>query len=344
MYMYLRANNLTGEEVDEVQTLTFTPEQITIDNDGGWFALEIDGNVTPDIWFNEDDPGAMENDLQGAIDGLGYPGVTVDYQGGYDFEVTFGGGSSGQDVPPIQMAVPQYLPIEGEPDLTYVGNIGSTEDVKGGIPEAAEPDVYAMAAGYEGTRQARPTIGMEPDGDFAVAWTQFDEYTTTMLASNNIYARTFNEQTDTAGPLVTDFILPDGRRLIDGGQVSEELTHIGISFDEDMMEEGIHSVTDPRNWALLRDGIEVNGGIRSITYSMNRIARYADATGGPDQQGRNKWEAVIIFDGDGTSGGVNPTPLGDGHYELVALNSLRDKAVNPLGRTGFNINGVISLR
>jgi hypothetical protein len=58
---------------------------------------------------------------------------------------------------------------------------------------------------------------------------------------------------------------------------------------------------------------------------------------GLSRTGSNKYEAVLYLDGDATTSGAQP--LDDGNYQIVALNSLRDAVGNPLGRTGWQING-----
>ena len=103
-----------------------------------------------------------------------------------------------------------------------------------------------------------------------------------------------------------------------------------------MTTQGVHSVLNTSNWALMKDGVEVLGGITNVYFGMSKASDFASVLGGTTV-GSNKWEAVITFDANGVASG---TPaLGDGHYEIVAKNSLRDVAGNALARTGYLPNG-----
>ncbi|MGA2061003.1 MAG: hypothetical protein ABSG67_11015, partial [Thermoguttaceae bacterium] len=212
-----------------------------------------------------------------------------------------------------------------------------------------------------GTLQEYASVAETPSGNTVVAWTQSDQYTngTTQnstdynsdlseLLGTSIHYRTYDESTDTAGPLATDFIETDGTRLINGGEVNQTMQYLTVSFDEPMMTTGSSSVTNPQNWALMKDGTVINGGISKIYYGLNMASQlgqwsiqdpadYSQFASFQNAPASNKYEAVIILDGNGQAAG---TPaLSNGNYQVVALNSLRDVAGNPLGRTGYNING-----
>jgi hypothetical protein len=248
----------------------------------------------------------------------------------YVFEVTFLGSSHdwGFDLMLAMVPDANSLTIDGDP----------------GPP----PVFIEYAKGYPGVNQDNSAMGIEPDGDFVVAWTQFEQFTNWQThitdtrplhpfpnpnAPNNVYYRRFDESTDTAGPQATDFLLPSGGRLDDGAQVSEDLQFIIVTFDEKMRTDGSENdVTDTRNWALMQDGVELLGGISEVHFGMN-MAKTLGLTG----IASNKWEAVVMLDANGQTAG---TPaLTEGTYEIVALNSLRDEVGNALGRTGFEING-----
>jgi len=328
-------NGLTVAAIAEVQILTFTPTQ------DGFFALSIGGNQTGDMAYNSANPGALAGTIANQIVAAGYAGTTCIYLGGNQFEVTFGGASAGTNQPPIIQATADDNANYTPADL-YIGTISSVEDTQGSTPPAIWPNVSGWTVGDGGTTQTEASIGMEPDGDYVIAWSQYDEYTTGGWANVSIHYRRFDESTDTAGPLATDFLLPSGDRIEDGAQITEALNFITVTFDEEMMAGADpSSVTDPENWALMRDGIEMVGGISEIYFGMNMAADLATAFG-LNPFGSNKWEAVIVLDGNGPSPGI--TALGDGHYEIVALNSLRDLVGNPLGRSGFDVNGDIFSR
>lgn len=221
-----------------------------------------------------------------------------------------------------------------------------------------------------GSEQKRVSVAMEPDGDFVVTWVDAGErlgadvlsydpiapllnpdgagslfgvgygygyvygYFTADPRPTSVMYRRYSESTDTAGPKVTEFALPSGSSLIKipaDGLVTEELEFLIVSFDEDMMTTGPNSVTNPANWALTESGRIVQGAISQIEYGMNKAWNLGL---GPKT---NKFEAVIRFDGNGPFPGTPALPNGD--YVVTARNSLRDRSGNPLGRTGFQIQG-----
>ena len=225
-----------------------------------------------------------------------------------------------------------------------------TTTVNANIPEVATETVASS-----GTTQEDAALAVTPSGNFVVAWTQDNAYSNgTWTGDNNIYFRTYQESTDTAGPLATDFIEANGTRLVDGGEVNQTMQYVAVTFDEPMMTTGTSSVTNPQNWALMQNGTVINGGIAKIYYGLNMASqlgqwsiedpadygqngKFGDFTGLLNAPASNKFEAVLVLDGNGQAAG---TPaLSNGNYQLVALNSLRDVAGNPLGRTGYVING-----
>ncbi|MFH1919888.1 MAG: hypothetical protein ABIP48_08395, partial [Planctomycetota bacterium] len=208
----------------------------------------------------------------------------------------------------------------------------------------------------EGTRQTQASIAVEPDGDIVMAWTQYEEFTSGGTSNRNIYYRRFTEDTDTAGPRLSDLSAAAGMPLADGGSLASEVTHLVMTFDEDMLAIGDDSVLNPENYRLLASGIEIDGGIAQIRFGMNLASQLAGQTdpitGLPydvSPIATNKWEAVITVDRNGVEPGVEP--LGAGLYTVEALapidptpttfgsSGLRDKAGNPLGHTGFQVGG-----
>jgi len=197
-----------------------------------------------------------------------------------------------------------------------------------------DPVINAYSYGNDGEWQTMASAGMQPDADFVVAWSQLDEGTSGYTAATNIYFREFDEPADNAGPNVTDFLTRDGYRLTDGGQIIDTVNYIIVTFDEKLATSGTHSVTNLANWALTKDGVQLSGGISKIYFGMNM-----STTLGLTSVGSNKWEAVLLLDGNGVSAG---TPaLGGGTYQIIASNAIRDAAAerNPLGSTGYNPQG-----
>ena len=68
---------------------------------------------------------------------------------------------------------------------------------------ATEARVNYTTAG----NQAFPTVAMQPNGSFVIVWSGNG-----VGDASGIFARRYTEPTDTAGPMVTDFELPNGTR------------------------------------------------------------------------------------------------------------------------------------
>ncbi len=83
--------------------------------------------------------------------------------------------------------------------------------------------------------------------------------------------------------------------------------------------------------------MDVFGGVYKVEFGMNRAADLSAGLG-LNQVGSNKWEAILYLDGDGV-GGQDRAPLVDGHYSIAAKSALKDRAGNPLNRTGYLPNG-----
>jgi len=232
---------------------------------------------------------------------------------------------------------------------------GAPPDFQGNLPDPVPPATLTFVEerrGDAGTLQGYSSVAIQPNGSWVAVWNDNSPTFSTSTVTSSLGAllthplnisqfptldtttlnfQRFEESTDTAGPRLTEFMLPSGDRLGAGGQLTQPIEFLVVSFDENMTTTGANSVTDPRNWALLKDGTSISGGIRSIEFGMNKAA---DLGLGPRS---NKWEAILQFDGNGANSGV--TTLGDGNYEIVAKNSLRDRAGNPLGRRGLTPNG-----
>ena len=128
-------------------------------------------------------------------------GVTVSYVQGtaWDFLVTFSVAEA-----PITASAPSNTSNTAMNPLPTVSM-------------ASPATMVSLVLGLEGnagTSQYDPSIAMTSSGSFVEVWTQ-DTLTTAGYNSNtNLYFRTFQESTDTAGPLVTDLIDPaTGNRL-----------------------------------------------------------------------------------------------------------------------------------
>ena len=236
----------------------------------------------------------------------------------------------------------------GEPDRIYQTNPDLVGDVDergvfvreysagfgatGTTPEAIRPQerVNHTEAGI----QEHATIAMEPDGDYIVVWSGQG-----VGDHHGIFSRRYDEVEDNAGPRVTDFTDTAGIRLGDGIQAISEMNYIVVTFDEQMYagegetnpNKAPNSILNPANWVLTVDGQELIGGIQKIEFGLNQSNALFNSAK------TNKWEAVIYVDGNGMSDGV--VPLGEGDYEITALNTLRDMVGNPLQSSGYNYLG-----
>ncbi len=73
-----------------------------------------------------------------------------------------------------------------------------------------------------------------------------------------------------------------------------------------------HSLLNPANWSLYRDGSDITGAITHIDFGLN--------------SGTNKWTAVLTINGSGLSGGQ--AELTSGNYVLVLDDTVWDAAHN----------------
>ena len=145
---------------------------------------------------------------------------------------------------------------------------------------------------------------------------------------------------------------PGGTDLISNPQVSNPggLQQLVVAFDQPMYTNLTNtgaSVTNPANYELLLNGVQVNGAVISVQYGMSEAANLAQmASANPSAYGQyadldsvptNHWEAVITV--SGSAGGAKVTPLSAGQYTLVVKNTVEDSYGNVLGRTGFTPGG-----
>ncbi len=77
------------------------------------------------------------------------------------------------------------------------------------LGEPLDPQFGTETGANPGTSQHDASIGMTPDGDYVIAWTQ-DTLDSTLsgVTNQNIYFRQFNESTDTHGPKVAGLDVP----------------------------------------------------------------------------------------------------------------------------------------
>jgi hypothetical protein len=185
-------------------------------------------------------------------------------------------------------------------------------------PGASDFDVYARrynAAGVSPDQQEFPintttandqkysSVVMDPDGDFVVAWSTYDQSPT----DANVHARRFDETTHTVGPVVGGvYVAGDTHQVTEGERLVTEVPQLVVAFSRDLSTAGgaagTNSVTNPANWQLTRTGKDISNRITGVTFGLNA------ATG--------HYEAVLTF----------AAPLVVGHYVLTAKSAIQDTA------------------
>ncbi|MDO4569026.1 MAG: trypsin-like serine protease [Planctomycetia bacterium] len=271
------------------------------------------------------------------------------------FTVTLGGDRAGEDIANLRINVEYVWDGDGDdrtlrPECNGLAPLTGAmreERIQGTVIIQALYGVKTNSEGDFGTIQNFFGVGMEGDGDFTFAWTQYDRTAQgTTVASNEIYARTFNEEQDALGPQVVDVVYQNGQKISEGAQVtnsgSEPMGAMIVTFTEELVDHNkwpassrseyeSKSVTNTENWTLLKDGQVVVGAIKEVVFGMNRSAEDDVRALGVTPLAENKWEAVVIFNDD-----IN---LEDGTYVLLLDNTVEDINGNVLGSRGNNVDG-----
>jgi hypothetical protein len=189
-----------------------------------------------------------------------------------------------------------------------------------------ESRVNLTQVGY----QRFPTVAAMPNGSYVVVWSGKG-------AGDNegVFARRYIEPTDTVGPMVTGFLLPDGTKASASSPVTQPLYAIVLTFDEALLAS---TATNINNYQLLRNGVAVSGGIVQAFYGLDKAY---ELTGqyGLNAQKTNKYQVVLIVDANGAAAGT--LPLTDGQYQVVVKNTIKDAAGNPLMSFSQNPNGSV---
>jgi subtilisin-like proprotein convertase family protein/secreted trypsin-like serine protease len=284
--------------------------QVAVDDRGGFIVVwESYTGADYDVFFQQfDAAGAALSDGQVNMAQFAgqqvNPSVSIDADG--DFAIVFNGAGAQPD--PLNPNNPALYTNE-DPEGVWLRRYNSTS-----IPVSVQSRVNITQGGV----QNFPTIGMEPDGDFVVAWSGRG-----VGDHQGIFVRRYKQTADTAGPIVSDLVAPTGQSISSGDQITGPITQLVVVFDEEMSTTGVSSVTRPANYRLVHDGTLLSNVITNITFGLNPAT--------------NKWEAVLTLDGNGSAAGIEP--LKDGQYVLTVLNTVTDKVGNPLGATGWNPKG-----
>ncbi len=232
------------------------------------------------------------------------PSVGIDADG--DFAIVYNGAGAQPD--PLNPTNATLYTDEDQEGI-WVRRYNSTS-----IPVSVQSRANITTGGI----QHFPTIGMEPDGDYVVAWSGRG-----VGDHQGIFVRRYNQTADTAGPIISDLVAPSGLSISDGDQITGPLSQLVVVFDEEMSTSGAASVLNASNYRLVHDGTLLSNVITNITFGLN-----------PET---NKWEAVLTLDANGSASGIKP--LEDGQYVLTVLNKVEDKVGNPMGSTGLNPDG-----
>ncbi len=170
-----------------------------------------------------------------------------------------------------------------------------------GAALGGEEHVNSTTAG----NQSFSSIAMDSTGDFVVAWQSYGQDG----SSYGVYTQRYQQPADTAGPIVAQVF--DGSRQINpGDQLVTAVPTLTVVFSEDLNvtggATGANSVTNPANWQIVQNGVDVTAGVSGITFGLNPTT--------------NKYEAVLTF----------VTPLSNGLIQLTAKQSIQDVSGNAL--------------
>ena len=170
-----------------------------------------------------------------------------------------------------------------------------------GAPIGGEFRINTFTAGEQGL----PAVAADHKGDYVVSWASNGQDG----SSYGVYAQRYQESVDTAAPIVAEVLLND-ERVLPYKTYQPSLQQIIVSVSENLTvaggSTGANSVTNPANWLLTRNGLDLTSDISSITFGFNATT--------------NRHEAVLNLTTGHTSG----------NFLLQARDTLRDAAGNAL--------------
>ena len=176
--------------------------------------------------------------------------------------------------------------------------------------EAVTPEttVNTTLAGYQGLS----SVAMTPDGSYVIDWAGNG-----VGSNDGIYVSRCTDPVDNSGPVLTGVELPSATNISSSLQVNSSVQAVVVTFDKDMLNDGsANSVTNVNNYKLLMNGVALSGGISKIYYGLNEGSIMAGQYGlSPNFAADNKYEAVVVLDGNGTAAGL--VPLLNGQYQIV---------------------------
>ena len=175
--------------------------------------------------------------------------------------------------------------------------------------------------------QRFPAVATSGTNDFVVVWSG-----PAAGGSQGIFYARYENQLDEAGPIVVDTLnvaqSPTRLQLVrEDGILTQQVTKFVVTFDEnlntDLGVNGLHSIENPNNWRLTKDGTAIFHGVATIHFGLNQ--GYVE---GLEAAPTNKFEAVITFDADPNTAGTQQ--LGSGDYVLSVRDTVRDLFDNAL--------------
>ena len=251
------------------------------------------------------------------------PSIAMDADG--DYAITWDGpGATANPFDPEDIR--SDIDSQGVFVRTFHGQ-GLSEQNEAVTPETT---VNTTLAGYQGLS----SVAMTPDGSYVIDWAGNG-----VGSNDGIYVSRYTDPVDNSGPVLTGVELPSATNISSSLQVNSSVQAVVVTFDKDMLNDGsANSVTNVNNYKLLMNGVALSGGISKIYYGLNEGSIMAGQYGlSPNFAADNKYEAVVVLDGNGTAAGL--VPLLNGQYQIVVKNSLRDAEGNPLSSSGFGPNG-----
>ena len=221
------------------------------------------------------------------------PTIAVDYNG--DYKVAWDGNGAAPDaLDPTNYALVSDIDSQGVFIRSFrPGNSQSHTQI---TPESEFIGPQTRVNITSEGNQKFPSLAMTPDGDSVVVWTG-----TGVGDQNGIFFRRYDEPTDTVGPLLTNFLLPDSTPIPLTGttQVMRPLYSVVVTFDEDMFHDLTNKgsdVTNPANYQLLQNGVAVSGGISRVYYGLD-IANQLGSTSEGDGLGLNSFPKLNKYRG-----------------------------------------------
>ncbi|MEJ5340555.1 MAG: hypothetical protein WHT09_03220 [Thermogutta sp.] len=224
-----------------------------------------------------------------------------------------------------------------EEDLAESGVFYQRFD-RAGNPLGGERRVNQVVAG----RQWIPSVASDADGNFIVVYTGPSATNPSLTTVYRFDSRNHLTLDDIAAPIVTKVWTEDRQLITEGSRVVVGPSQLIVQLSEEMSRRlsdannngiydagdipGPDSVLNVQNWRLFRNGQEVVGAVKSVSFSLNPVTR--------------KWEAVLTLDGNPDSPINDPLPSGD--YQLLVGDLMTDaypyfRVTDPV--IGFQLDG-----